>query len=466
MPDTLDFTLLGQPSPWLAEQIRPPLLLRHTATPEDITDTPALIVLNPEQPEQQLAWLRRLRASASLGGVPMLSLQPEERQDAESRILLDGGWHSLPHAEDLARDWQRRMDLFHLRHPDAAIQQVLAYLWPREQKRLLPLCDWQAPQLYRYPLLDCISGNTEEAALLLHRLRTRKLVLPDQLVDRVRSCPACHGSHLSYVEQCPTCQSLDIEQQPSIHCFCCGHVARQEDFRRHGVLECPNCHTRLRHIGSDYDRPMENFHCKRCDELFIEPEVRARCMQCTSNHEPDKLRVEPINSYQLGEQGRLLSRHGELMADLAELSTIDLIPTELFRFTLRWLDQLAARYPEQGYSLLTLRLANVAEVVEQRGYNRTMQIITALAERLRAQLRSTDLVTRTADDLYWLLLPNTPEQGIATLEDKIRNTLAQHQEEGTATLRVELARYSAPRQGHRVQDTSLLMDTLVNEVSD
>nr|WP_309294963.1 hypothetical protein [Aeromonas caviae] len=30
------------------------------------------------------------------------------------------------------------------------------------------------------------------------------------------------------------------------------------------MLLCPNCFSRLRHIGSDYDRPLENYRC-RCD---------------------------------------------------------------------------------------------------------------------------------------------------------------------------------------------------------
>lgn len=465
MNDKLELALIGLASPWLSAELREQTELRHYPTPAELEHPPALILLNPEQTEQQLDWLRRLRADRVLGRLPVFTLLPEDRHDPESKQLLDGNWQSLALAEARVRDWQGRMEQFKLNHPDPAIQQVLAYLWPRESVRLSPLVDWRSARLYRYPLLDCIAGNDDEAALLLHRLRTRQLISPDRLVDRVRSCPACHGSHLSYIDQCPSCQSLDIEQQPSIHCFNCGHVASQENFRRHGVLECPNCHSRLRHIGSDYDRPMENFHCRHCDELFIEPDIRARCMQCDARHEPDQLRVDLIHDFLLGEQGRLLCRYGEVMPSLNDLNTIDLIPPELFRFTLSWTDQLAVRYPGQGYSLLALRLANVGAVMEALGYQRAMQIIGMLAERLRAQLRSTDLATRTADDLYWLLLPNTPASGVATLQEKILATVDGEQDDDTA-LRVEMASYTSGEGKHPLQDIGLLMETLANEVSD
>lgn len=466
MNEIIEFALIGQISPWLSDRIGQRARIQQIQSPEEIRSTASLILLNPGQPEQQLVWLRQLRANPLSSSMLIFSLLPEDQHDSESRLLLDGCWQSLEQIEAKLQEWQRRMALFKLRHPDPGIQQVLAYLWPREQKRMTPLADWQAPQLYRYPLLSCVSGNADEAALLLHRLRSRSLITPDRLIDRVRSCSACHSSHLSYIDQCPSCQSLNIEQQPAIHCFNCGHVARQEHFRRHGVLTCPNCNTRLRHIGSDYDRPMENFHCNACGDLFIEPEVRARCMQCGKSHQPEELRIELIHEYQLGEQGRMLCRHGETMAELTQLTTLDLIPQELFRFNLHWLDQLSVRYPDQGYSLMTLRLINVAEVVESRGYRHTMQIISALAERLRAELRGTDLATRTSDDLYWLLLPNTPAESMSVLKEKVHAVLARNQEGGGAQLRIDMASFSSSHSPHAVQDVGLLMDMLANEVSD
>lgn len=461
---THPIVLLGAAAPWL-DLAATGLTVQHEPSPDALTTEACAVLIHADGPERLLDWACSLRADERYSALPLLSVTPLGDHPWLAQIL-DGQWESPAALLRLLEQHAQRRQQFRLNHLDPALQAVLAWLWIRDGARLRPVQDWHAPQLYRYPVLECIAGSNDGAWLLLRRLAGRKLLAPDALVDRVRTCPDCHSGQLSYVDLCPGCHSLRIEQQPSIHCFTCGHVAPQGQFRRHGVLECPNCSTRLRHIGSDYDRPMENHHCHDCQTLFIEPDIRARCLACNESHAPDALAIERVHDYQLSEDGRLLCRHGELLGDMEALVALGgTTPPDVFRFNLAWLDKLCVRYPQQGYSLLAVRLSNIAQMVESRGFHATSAVLAELERRMRAQLRDTDLVTRYAEDTYLLLLPNTPPSGVTTLRAKVDAVRRDSEQPGMPALAVEMASYSSG-QPHAQQDVSTLIDTLVNEVRD
>ncbi|CUA81600.1 GGDEF domain [Gulbenkiania indica] len=465
MISTTHTVLFGQPAPELeAASALAGQLTRHDQ-PVALGPETHVVLLNPQTAEAHRAWLYRLRSDGRGSQVLIFSLWPEAELDADSRELLDGSWPGATAAAEAASRWAGRQTSMQLSHPDEATQRVLGFLFARDRRALTPVPDWQAPLLYRYPVLDTAAGAGTPAMELMQRLRRRNLLAPSRLVDRVRTCPACHHAHVSYVDRCPVCHALDIEQTPAIHCFTCGFVAPQERFRRQGVLECPNCQTRLRHIGADYDRPMENYHCNACNELFVEPEVVARCLECSETHTPEDLAIQPIEVLELTEEGQLLCRHGQLLQTLVPLSTLEIISPDLFRFTLRWTDLLAARYPQQGYSLLALYFANVPQLIDAHGYARTNEILEGLAERLREYLRSTDLVTRTDDNLYWMLFPNTDLNGMAALRQKLETLLTDLAEGTEPPLVLHLASHTSPAESHAPTEPEVLMEVLASEVT-
>ena len=462
----LNFALIGLESSWFFEQTQKQVIVELFRSPSEISGEPDCIILNPEKVEQQLDWLRELRGNKNLNSLLILTLISEDQLDAESKILVDHTWQSLDAELVNIRHWQQRTALFHYGNDDPTFLQTLKYLWTNEKRRLLPLADWQSPQTYRYPLLQCFEPNEGDASLLLDRLRSRNVIKDDLLIDRVRSCPQCKRAHLSFIDVCPNCKSLDIEKQKSLHCFNCGFVGPESKFQRNGVLVCPNCETRLRHIGADYDRPFEQCHCKSCSELFIDPEVRARCMQCGKNSSPDELALELINSYQLAEKGREVCRHGEELGSLNSLINLTLIPVEVFTFALNWLDKLFIRHPEQVYSLLALKVQNISALIDKKGYEEAQATIRALSQRLREVIRVTDLVTRSADDLYFILSPSTPNEGAQVIKDKLLSALISIQPDHELILRVEISSYSASSEKPEAQDAIEIMSVLANEVTE
>lgn len=462
----INCALIGPESSWFFEQTQNQFQIYPFGSPCEIKGNLDCIVLNPEKGEQQLSWLRELRSNKEYNSLLILTLMSEDELDPESKLLIDHPWQSLEIESLNIQNWKQRIGLFHYGENESPFSQSLKYLWVDEKRRLIPIADWRSPQTYRYPLLKCFSKNEENAGSLLVELRSKSFIKNDLMVDRVRTCPVCKRAHLSFIDACPNCQSVDIEKQKSLHCFNCGFVGPESKFQRNGVLVCPNCDTRLRHIGTDYDRPFEQYHCKNCHELFIEPDARARCMDCGKNSSPDELTLDVIYTYQLGEKGREACRHGEEVINLNQLMDLVLLPTEVFSFAVSWLDKLSVRYQEQPYSLIALKINNVGALVEKEGYEEAQATIIALSDRVRAVIRSTDICTRTADDLYFFLFPSTPKEGAQIIKEKFSGAIVGALPESKSVLKIDMASFSSSKEKPEPQNITELMNMLANEVSE
>lgn len=315
--------------------------------------------------------------------------------------------------------------------PDKEVR-LLRYLYTRPELVLLPVKDWRHPSLYFFPLLAALARDDTGSALWLWSLRSRGLLEPVELIDRLRICPHCLHPHLTFIDVCPNCSSIAIAEKPFLHCYTCGNVGPQAEFVQGGVLVCLKCHATLRHIGVDYDRALENFCCDGCGHAFTEPRIDARCLQCSKATASDDLTVRRIESVRLTAAGRLAARSGSLAEVASVLDELNYSTVAYFRHTLDWLIALSRRHQDIRVGLVCVRLANLRELVEQIGRNRVMLVLDGLATRLRELIRTTDIATRTSEEHFWLLLPQTPEASCRVVLERIRG-LAEHtrQEDGS-----------------------------------
>lgn len=340
--------------------------------------------------------------------------------DATTRALADGPFHRVDDPGARIADCASRLIVSQAgRRLQSQDDALLALLWSHPELTITAVRDWQAPILYRYPLLDVLleEGTTE---FWLRSLRHRRLLDSQNLVDRVRLCPGCQHAHLSFVDVCPECEALDIRSEPGLHCFSCGHVGPQRLFQEGGMLRCPNCTAVLRHIGEDYDRPMENHVCGSCQHMFMDGHVLARCMACGQPHSPDSLEPLPIQDYRLSEAGRLAARTGELGDLFQVFDDINYITPEYFEFFCDWSLNLRKRHREITFGLVLLRLDNLPALIDHLGHNQAAGLLDGFAERVKALVRTTDLMTRTADDRLWLFLPQTSTEGVRVLADRLQ----------------------------------------------
>lgn len=329
-----------------------------------------------------------------------------------SDYLSDGIW-SASHIEH----WHLHQTKLALIKEEPS-DKLLAWLWLGHHRRLKPFCDSSKPTLYSYPLLDCYFGEEQTPYNYLHQEKEKGYLDKESTVDRIRQCPACHSGHQNYIETCPSCKSTDIEEMLSLHCFTCGHVAKQEQFTRRGKLECPTCLTQLRHIGVDYDRPLENYKCLDCDLHFSESIVRVRCLSCCSNNEVNDLIMRRIDAFKAGEEVKHLMVTGR-RRNTNQLVLDGLVDDNSFHYVLVWINKLAIRHQQQ-HIVLGMKLSGVELFSQQYGELKLLQLMDKIAGGLNAMLRDTDICCQYRTDMVLILMPMTDVDSLPVLESKVQ----------------------------------------------
>lgn len=312
------------------------------------------------------------------------------------------------------RTWQERFDDIRQALPNASLEfQVLSWLWTGPERKLYSHASPSSPLLYTYPVLDILAQDNADPYWTLDFMAQQGWLQAQALVDRIRRCTKCGSGHLNYIDVCPDCKSLAIERRPSLHCFVCGHVGAQETFLKDGAMFCPNCFTRLRHIGSDYDRPMENYTCRSCDAFFVDADIQVRCLDCSTSQRPDELRVQPVNTYVLTDAGRMRCRRGvgDTLDLDAQFDFQGLMHMEMFRHALNWLLDIERRYQRPTFSLIGLRMVNLRQTLAAMGERQGYALLDALIARLVEIIRETDRCARSSEDTLWLLMPETNREG-------------------------------------------------------
>lgn len=306
--------------------------------------------------------------------------------------------------------------------PESFDHRVMAWLWMRGEANIVPVRNPNKKSVYEYPLLECLTdGEKVNFFSWLNLIKERGILDPSTLVDRLRLCGGCGSSRLNYIDVCPECNDLDICRSPAIHCFTCGHIGAQELFLKGGVMACPKCKERLRHIGSDYDRPMENYSCKNCHSFFVDAKVTVQCNDCSHSHSAEELKVQPIRGYGLSEKGRLFCRNGfDYEQKIAEHFTRGcFVSQEMFNEFLNWHIQMSHRYRDFTFSLIGIRLLHLSSIIEKAGQLNGHTLIDSLVDRINAMFRTTDKGARCQEDCLWIILPATDAKGLEALNKRI-----------------------------------------------
>lgn len=337
---------------------------------------------------------------------------------------------------------------------------LLTFLYSRDGKKLRPVLDPFSDGLYSYPLADYISGELMDSSRWISELLDQGYLEEGDLVDRIRACPKCGGAHLNYVDICPSCRSMDIRQVPFIHCFTCGRVGTQDAFLREGSLQCPYCETRLRHIGSDYDRPMENYLCSSCSQIFVEPEVSCRCLLCGEWSLTDALQVRSFREYSLSERGIMAVRTGTTDDMYSVFDSLNYTKPEPFRHILDWQLQLSDRPPVEPFSLMIISFPNIDDLKGTVGRARVTEMLEGLSKRLRESIRKTDVSTRTAENDLLLLLPKTGEKGAQSLAAKLKKLEEETLQPDGASLKILVKTAVFPKDRIKGEDSPLLIARL------
>ena len=324
---------------------------------------------------------------------------------------------------------------------------MLAFMYVRgEEYSLSPVCSPFSQWIYSYPHMALLLDSSTKASKILRpedlsgleRLRSFRFdtemimalravsfledhgyIAQDALVDRVRKCPKCNTGHLNYVDICPNCGSIDFNKKLMIHCFTCGHVAPDSDFRKNMSFVCPKCNTVLRHLGSDYDHPLESHECNNCGSKFIEPDVKADCLFCKTRSVPSDLTVVNIYSYKLSEKGSAAVRTGTMQMEVQLFDGRNNLKFNYFCSIVEWMREYRKRYSDEIFTMIGIKFSNLYEVETSVGEELYNKIMDEIIFRIRSMVRTTDITTSSAPDTFWILLPRTIFDNSKILAERI-----------------------------------------------
>jgi GGDEF domain-containing protein len=294
---------------------------------------------------------------------------------------------------------------------------LLAYLWLDENRSIEPSRDLTRKEIYRYPILDIYHNQESTPFKYLHSLNEQALLEKTDCVDRVRYCQVCQSGHLNYVDSCPSCSSIDIRSYEALHCFTCGHVDDEKEFLKRNSMQCPNCAAVLKHIGVDYDRPLEMHGCNHCKQEFVEATVVAKCLSCDHTNEVNNLKSQAYFVYKSGENAQRFLMDEQFISQY-DVKLSGTVSSTIFEATLDWKNKLSERHGHTDL-LLGIKLKNANSFKETQGDVAYIEFIAQLTEQLENLLRETDLSCQYHDEVLFVLLPHFDFDFINSIQDRM-----------------------------------------------
>lgn len=422
--------------------------------------TPEGVIIGGGEPDTVEHVIRQIRAAPFMAILPVVLLN-----DPGSRLALLSDGVAADIAAAVARMVPVRERLQEL--PQDVLDhgqdfRLLAYLYCRPDARLRADRQWNSARVYTYPAVEALADPTTDVDRWLSNLVERDYLERADLIDRLRLCPKCGGPHQNYVDACPHSRSIDIVQKPFLHCFTCGNVGPEETFLAGGALVCPKCATRLRHIGADYDRPLENYLCNECGQSFVEPLVIARCLTCGAENPTEALVPRQVYALRLSERGRLAARTGSLEDIYALFDNLNYTRPQFFEALVDWLLAVCRRHTEERFSLLGIRLRNVLDLTDRIGRFRTAEVVDEFAARLRETVRKTDLSTRTDQRTLWILLPKTECPACTILLTRLEEIRKNSRQPEGIGLEFDVVTFSAPTDMLPEETSAVLLARLIS----
>lgn len=383
--------------------------------PSDNHMTNGILIHSNLNDEKAIALIKYVRKSLTLRLIPLFVTQEYSPYLMQ---LIDGITMSIEEAYSLRANIISKQNILSpecLKHDDLSL---IAFMISRNII-LKPLRSITSNLFYEYLLAEMFFLEKKDTLTYLSGMVSQKMLENDSVEARIRTCPHDNSAQINYVDVCPSCNSIKIEKKPFLHCFTCGHVAPQEEFISGSTLSCPNCRARLRHIGSDYDRPLESYKCVDCGTTFVEPDVVAVCILCGRRLHTDELNIKTFYTLQVSEKGHNAAIIGHINDIYDILDDFQFVHKKYFETILGWMVRVVRRYPDAEFSVIGIKFSNVLDLVAHFGRSKVEFLLQSFSGRLKKLLRTTDITTRTDTETLWIILPRTNSSGCAILSQRI-----------------------------------------------
>lgn len=285
---------------------------------------------------------------------------------------------------------------------------------------------------YAYPLMINLFGFQEGTKSIdfLSRLKTDGL-LDSKSVDKVHLCNSCNGGYLNYRECCPSCGTSDLTISDLIHHFVCAHVAPEQDFKKENHLECPKCDKELRHIGIDYDKPSAMYSCNKCHHEFQSPQIKAVCIDCSTENALNHLIDRNVDSYVLTAKGEQLATEGyQSFEEPQAQQTGNTVSKEVYDLFKK---QEIIRSQSGDQEVFEATLALSTELIFQLSTERQEVIQKEITSIMGKYLSNLDLICSPNPREYQLLLIQKDTEHVKELTDVIFNNISRLVNDGISS---------------------------------
>ncbi|WP_119343003.1 TackOD1 domain-containing metal-binding protein [Facilibium subflavum] len=230
-----------------------------------------------------------------------------------------------------------------------------AYFYTRAAYKNMDVSkDWHNAYLYYYPVIELFNQDNSNISLWLDEIRHNKIIQRDKHIAAFFCCNQCYAAHLEFSEHCPKCKSFHIETVEFIHCFHCGNTDLEKKFMLNNQLRCPQCHSKLKQFGIEYDRPLESYLCQECQHKFSETEAVAACMLCGHKHQTHELAKQSIYNYKLTETGKRYIQY-DTDYSLQVFDEINYLKPEFFYAFIEWSAKMYHRNKDYQFSLIMIK---------------------------------------------------------------------------------------------------------------
>lgn len=167
-----------------------------------------------------------------------------------------------------------------------------------------PQLDFTSPLGFFYPYVESVLEVKGEEVVNILEVLANKEILKRSFFEKLLRCPQCQSVNLRPSQHCPRCAAGNIARGRILEHFVCKHVGLEDEYISRGRYVCPECKQELRTIGSDYQSLGLLYKCRDCDNVFNQPTVKWRCLECSALSPQEKITEINIYSYSFNEERR------------------------------------------------------------------------------------------------------------------------------------------------------------------
>ncbi len=411
-----------------------------------------VIAISCSEADCLLSYIKKIRRSNNHYLTPVVV----EAEIDNNFLFADGYFSNLDEAFKNCNKIDKLVQQLKNTDVDRWKSKLLSYLFTRPDLVIAPIADWKSRLYYTYPLVDIFCANIENYFYWLDDLHTEGSLNVENLVDQVFCCPFCLSAHMKFTDHCPNCNSINIRKENFLHCFTCGNVAPQNDFLKNDRFVCPRCNSKLKHIGDDYDRPLESGICNDCNFHYTDTVLEAKCMICEKSYPADSLIKRAFYEYKLTDIGKNHIRYNTFDINEILSDSINYFNQQYFYSALEWMILMQQRYKTDFFSIIGF---NFHLLLDDFDYER----VHDFAEHLRRMLRTTDICTRLNENIFWIILTKTNSKDAEIVKNRIKEVHAKLMRDDSKK-ELKIAKFSSSQENTKEENAKVLIAKLGSDL--